>query len=463
MRRGILVGFVLSAIAIPLPASAQAPPLDVAIVIEVAPDPIVGTDGRPLAGAGETLERLTEVFDRLDRTEQPLALSVSPVLVSQLRLLGPTGAQSYATLLRLASTTPVLTRPFADVQLPHLSEAADLTAQLRLGTSSLRRALNVDPLPILHPPLLDLSDHVLDVLGNEPPAAVLGPADALRGRAVRSNGVPLLPTDRIVPIETTLAADILARNRAPVVVVLDALDPRLDELSVIPGDDRFNLVGIGDLIGSAPDGVARFGQSPQPPAAYTEAVGRAAASLEAFTSYTLDENPIRETLEVLLGLAASSAHWIDRWDQARALAAFVVDRVSEERDLIFASQGSVTLTSQRGTVPVTVINLARYPVRLRVSVTSPKLAFPEGATKVLTATPQGDTITFVAQARAPGTFPMVISVTSPDGNVRFGSSEVLVRSIAARTPALVLTAGAAAFLLAWSARSLLRRRRSRGA
>lgn len=463
MRRVVLTGLIAAALATPIPASAQAPPpLDVAIVIEIAPDPLIGADGQPLPETRDTLGRLTAAFDGLERTDVPVALSVSPVFLDQLRLLGSIGARPYAALLRLASGRPLLSRPFADVHLPHLDGTAAVRDELRRGVSSLRETLDIEPLPILHAPILDLSETALRAARDEELSAALASTDDVGGRAIRAHGVPLVPADRIT-FETEPLAERILRNHVLVAVVLDALDPSLSDLGTLPADDRINLVRIGDLVGSPPDGRVRFTAGLQPPTAYKEAVRRAAASFDAYASYTLEGNPTRDTLSVLLSLARSSAHWLDQWHRARDLASTVVDRISEERDLVTASQGSVTLTSQRGTVPVTVINLARYPVRVRVRVTSPKLSFPEGATRVLTVSPQGDTITFIAQARSPGTFPMAILVSSPDGSVQFDGSEVLVRSVAARTPALVLTAGAALFLLVWSSRGFLRHRRSRNA
>lgn len=433
-------------------ARAQTAGPRVALVVEVAPPPIVGGDGRLLDDARPTLDRLIGALDVIDAAGVPLALSISPVLVEQLRLVGAGGARAHAALLRAATRHPVLARPFADASLPRLGEA-DAGRELERGIQSLRRSLDTEPLPVMHPPGLDLDTAVLRTARANGITTVLASSGDIGARVVRTDDVVLVPARR--PPD----GDLFPTGRQTVAWVVDVLDPRLGELP--SADAATGPVPLDDLASTASPSTARFEAVAPAPASYTEAVRRAAASVDTFASYTLDDNRVREMLEVVLGIAQSSVHWEDRWAAGRDLAGAVTDRVSEERDLVYASQGSVTLTSQRGTVPVTVINLATYPVRVRVRVASPRLGFPGGTTALLVVSPQGDTTTFVAEAHTPGTFPLEVRVTSPDGDVSFGSGEVLVRSIAARTPALVLTAGAALFLVLWSARSLHRRRRAR--
>jgi hypothetical protein len=79
----------------------------------------------------------------------------------------------------------------------------------------------------------------------------------------------------------------------------------------------------------------------------------------------------------------------------------------------------------------------------------------------VTIPPHGDTITFEAEARSTGSFPMTVRLTSPNGRVDFASGKVVVRSTAANVLALVLTLSGALFLVAWSSRDFIRRRIAR--
>jgi hypothetical protein len=279
--------------------------------------------------------------------------------------------------------------------------------------------------------------------------------------SVRAERVQLIPAHVSSGGRETvrLIDEIVQGNDDSVAVVLDDPDGAPSAIEALSADERLVLVPITELLGETPDRPVSFPVGAQPPGYYWEAIGRARDSVMAFASYTPGNNQTREMLEVLLDISRSSALWLAQWERATEYAGATVDRVSEERALVSSSEGSVTLTSRGGTVPVTVINLARYPVRVRVRVRSPRLSFPDGATQLINVSPRGATLTFVAEAKSSGTFPMTVHVTSPDGAIEFGRSEVLVRSTAVRIPALVLTAGAALFLIAWSSRGFIRRRR----
>jgi hypothetical protein len=102
-------------------------------------------------------------------------------------------------------------------------------------------------------------------------------------------------------------------------------------------------------------------------------------------------------------------------------------------------------------------------VRVRVEVESPKLRFPQGAARDLEPlNPPGQLVTFPALTDASGTFPLKVRITSPDGGVLVGETELVVRSTAYNVVALALTLGAAGFLVFWSVGRLLRRRQSGG-
>ena len=90
---------------------------------------------------------------------------------------------------------------------------------------------------------------------------------------------------------------------------------------------------------------------------------------------------------------------------------------------------------------------------------SDQLLFPDGAERLLTLPPQNTTENFAVEARAPGAFPLTITVTSPDGELVLNESELTVRSTVVSGVGATLTAGAGVFLLVWWGNNLRRSRR----
>lgn len=124
----------------------------------------------------------------------------------------------------------------------------------------------------------------------------------------------------------------------------------------------------------------------------------------------------------------------------------------------------VTLTARRASIPISLLNANDRPLRVRVRLDSDQLLFPDGAERLLTLPPQNTTERFAVEARAPGSFPLSITVTSPNGELVLNDSELTVRSTVVSGVGATLTAGAGVFLLVWWGNNLRRsRRRPRGA
>jgi hypothetical protein len=121
---------------------------------------------------------------------------------------------------------------------------------------------------------------------------------------------------------------------------------------------------------------------------------------------------------------------------------------------------TVTLTARRANLPISLLNGNPRPLRVRVRLTSDKLLFPRGADRALTLAPHNTIERFMVETRTSGAFPLVITVTSPDGNLLVTRSELTIRSTVVSGVGVFLAAGAAAFLFGWWAVHLRRNRRS---
>jgi hypothetical protein len=92
------------------------------------------------------------------------------------------------------------------------------------------------------------------------------------------------------------------------------------------------------------------------------------------------------------------------------------------------------------------------------------MLFPKGSDLQIALKPGCNTVRFDVEARASGTFPMKITVTSPDGRLQFGAPvQVTVRSAVFGGWAVGLTVAALVFLAGWWANHFRRTRKNRRA
>jgi hypothetical protein len=133
--------------------------------------------------------------------------------------------------------------------------------------------------------------------------------------------------------------------------------------------------------------------------------------------------------------------------------------------LAVSGDRSITLTSQRGTLPVAVVSSAPYPVTGSLTLTSDKLLFANGTTQwsqPITLRPAYTSIFPVTvRARASGVFKVDITLRSPDGVLVLSTGQVSVRSTATSVVGIVLSVGAVVVLAVWWIRTSLKRRSKR--
>jgi Family of unknown function (DUF6049) len=149
-------------------------------------------------------------------------------------------------------------------------------------------------------------------------------------------------------------------------------------------------------------------------------------------------------------------------EEAAANLDVIGDAVTETTSGVSTTHKRVTLTAREADVPLSFQNTSGKPVTVRVHLASEKLEFPDGDDREITLPEGNSTQSFRIEARASGTFPMTVYITSPDGRLSFGpATRITVRSAVFSGVGAALTVGALLFLLLWWANHFRRTRRAK--
>ncbi len=281
---------------------------------------------------------------------------------------------------------------------------------------------------------------------------------------------PVLAAHRLLADLAVVYQDRPSRPRAVVVVpprswqpdraFLDSLLSGLTTSTVMKAtmvEDAFD-VPPATTTGGAPL-VRRLSPAPAPQPLPVEDISAARRQLVGFASMLTPDNALDDAMEQLLlvgegaGLKAGR-----RQDFLDAM----LNRVRSQTDSVqVPSPRSITLTARTGEIPVTILSKTGYPLKVEIRVASDKLDFPKGSVRSVHLDRRSTTERFSVQARTSGSFPLRVSLLSPDGALELGTSRFTVRSTAASGVGVVLSVGAMAFLLVWWGRHLVRGRRNR--
>jgi len=180
-------------------------------------------------------------------------------------------------------------------------------------------------------------------------------------------------------------------------------------------------------------------------------------------------------------LAAESQNL--RPSQQRAAVGRFDDALRNQLALLSITSREVRLTASTGSVPITVIKAAPYPVQAVLAVTSDKIVFSasgaqapnsECKTPVVTSTAGRSSVsilcTFVhgtnavyieMRSRVSGDFRMSVALNSPQAGLVLADGQLTVRSMSTSAVAIALTVAAGAVLLGWWGRTLWRNPRTR--
>ncbi|MFO7590277.1 MAG: DUF6049 family protein [Acidimicrobiia bacterium] len=187
------------------------------------------------------------------------------------------------------------------------------------------------------------------------------------------------------------------------------------------------------------------------------------ARLDAFAAAVGPDDPIvTEATQALLIAQSSTFIGADGVARAAATLAHVNGTIDEFLSGIrVPDPGTITLTSRAGEIPLTFRNDTGRNVRITVTLASPKLFFPEGATYNIELAPRSTTLPVAVRARTSGTFPLQLSVRTFEGDLAIAETRFQVRSTVVSTVGLTLMISAAVFLAAWWGLYIRRARRRR--
>lgn len=494
--------------------------LAVAPTIDLRAPPSLGPDGTVSVPA-VARSRLTAVADVL--TDHPDAVVTATFTPETLEALGVGAALDRSLLddLRALVADGALVAgwsPWVDLDVAALDAtglAAVVDEQLARGASALRTTLGAD---VDHATVLltdDPSPAELAALARHGAARVVLPASSLPPVDPNTFVVPLLRPFALVAGDALLtavtpdpalqrrldpAADdpVLAAHHAladlaalwfdrpayerstPVVLPDPAVSPILvDQLlrgltssplhrigSVADVVDRTELAAAGGTdapLDDPADALLRAVLDQPPPAPlddYAEQRALSRLAIDATATVVTDTSVVR-SLRDRLAVSASA----DLDDTGRDLYVLgIADDIDAITRAVTVEGGrSVTLAARDGTLPVTLRNDTGGPVRVSLRFESDKLTFPDGERIDLTLTEAITPLEVPVRARASGTFPLDLTLTSPDGVLELGSARYTVRSTAVSGLGLVLGGVAVAVIAAWWIRTARRVRRQRHA
>lgn len=486
-------------------AADQSPPLAVAVVARIDRAPSRRADGSILLDE-RFAQRATDLVGALAATSGvPATLAFRPETLDALLREGADPVGLREALRQAAAGRTVLPMPYTDAS-PDALVAADLpgelTAQLDRGRAVLADALGVEP----------ASDTWLAA----PDLGLLG------ARAVERGGVRhvVLSQDQVAPLRSGIASLSLAQpflinaDREPLVDALTidqgvaerlgtqaapglGVSRVLAELAVLwfeqPGIARAVVVPVDTSVRRAvvegllagldtgglfeptglDDAFANASPLRQPGGGRVDRVLEPAdlRSISAAVARELTAaRPLVASLGTMLGadhaavlaaeshlLVATSAGLGTTARRAHVLTARTA--VDETAAAVTApARESITLTAREGSVPLTLENRTGGPVDVVVHLRSSKVEFPEGNAMPIRLNDPTTRLNVPIRARASGTFPLVVSVTSPDGVLTLARTDYTVQSTAVSGVGLVLSIGAAVFLLVWWARHWRTRR-----
>lgn len=201
------------------------------------------------------------------------------------------------------------------------------------------------------------------------------------------------------------------------------------------------------------------------PPDFVAAVSRTRTAVRHFRTVFTSPNTLVERLDAAL-LRAESSRWRENPGGGRALLDEVTELLGrEQRKIRVFSDGVVTLTSDSGQIPITVVNDLDHEIQVSVRLRSTALVLRDDVSgqQIVVAPRSTRTLPIRGKASKAGVFEIGVRVLTPDGE-ELSATTLRVRSTAYGVFALAITGGAFAVLIVTAgARIVRRRRRTRAA
>lgn len=484
------------------------PPMLVAPVLELGGPPSVDPDGRVQVSPA-TISEVAGVADGLAATDDlPTTLVPRPETIEAL-VREPDGSDALDALRVAAASRQVVDGPYVDVPVNAWIERGmsdELTRQRERGNRILAEQLNrIDSsLWVARDGLTPSAAAELWSVGVR--SVILGPGTTVDAEADEGADAPVSPATVDAGPSRTLTAltadaglsDGLQRSElrgGPRDAVLDE-NGLAAELALI--DD--SAEGPAGVVLLTPEGwpsdafaVARLGTllqdplSPVRPATVAELLdavpargfralapgaladlgdypGRLALARSRLTSYTSlvgDADP--EVIALDQRLLLSGARTLTPPEQQAYVDSVLTTLEARLGDVVAPPEQTITLTATDADIPLTLRNRLEVPVTVVISLASDsRVEFRgEGARIVRELVPGDQEIRIPIHTRVPGDAPIDITIRTPDDAIELDQVEYTVRSTAISGIGIVLSGGAAAFLLLWWARHWTKARRAR--
>jgi hypothetical protein len=234
-------------------------------------------------------------------------------------------------------------------------------------------------------------------------------------------------------------------------------------LSPVTLDQLFTQVPVGGGPGDREPAVRQLQAGPAARGITRSAADRIALDRQELGSFALAVAGHPANLTTLGDtLLTTEARGLSAAGRNSALSAYAKAFEGTTGQVTLGTEQTVTFTSQRAAIPVTVLSSAPYPVTVVVTLSSDKFTFPDGNTQRLTLIHPTTSVRVTAQARTSGDrLPIEVTLHTPDGQVLIAHTVLTVHSTEISFVGVALTALAGAVLLVWWVRTWRRSRRAR--